>query len=181
VRLSRCEVRDHIIPQKRSLALVSILQSLAAAEIANALHLRDFRSPAIFEFFNTIGAKRTLARAARSEECQQATLQAWLETKETTNRGARFDELLRVVRVKLTAEQCRTLASIAAAARDDRGLDDLVAGRGRRSRREPPAVPIVGGDDVIKWGRRRLSRGSSRRRPIGLPHRGQSLGEPTHC
>lgn len=43
---------------------------------------------------------------------------------------ARFDELLRVVRVKLTAEQCRTLASIAAAARDDRGLDDLVAGEG---------------------------------------------------
>ena len=47
----------HQLPQKRSLALVSILQSLAAAEIANALHLRDFRSPAIFEFFNTIGHK----------------------------------------------------------------------------------------------------------------------------
>ena len=48
----------HQLPQKRSPALVSILQSLAAAEIANALHLRDFRSPAIFEFFNTIGAER---------------------------------------------------------------------------------------------------------------------------
>jgi hypothetical protein len=45
----------HELPQKRSLALVSILQRLAAAEIANALHLRDFRGPAIFEFFNTIG------------------------------------------------------------------------------------------------------------------------------
>jgi hypothetical protein len=45
------------LPQKRSLALVSILQSLAAAEIANALRLRDFLSPAIFEFFNTIGSK----------------------------------------------------------------------------------------------------------------------------
>jgi hypothetical protein len=55
VRLSRCEVRGpHRLPQKRSLALVSILQSLAAAEIANTLHLRDFRSPAIFEFCNTI-------------------------------------------------------------------------------------------------------------------------------
>src|SRR5664279_1606192 len=32
----------HQLPQKQSLALVSILQSLAAAEIANALHLRDF-------------------------------------------------------------------------------------------------------------------------------------------
>ena len=44
----------HQSPQKRSLALVSILQSLAATEIANALHLPDFRRPAIFEFFNTI-------------------------------------------------------------------------------------------------------------------------------
>jgi hypothetical protein len=36
-----------------------ILQSLAAVEIANTLHLQDFRSPAIFEFFNTIGTNRT--------------------------------------------------------------------------------------------------------------------------
>jgi hypothetical protein len=49
----------HELPQKRSLALVSIRQRLAAAEIANALHLRDFRSHAVFELFNTIGAKRT--------------------------------------------------------------------------------------------------------------------------
>jgi hypothetical protein len=48
------EKGPHQLPQKRSLVLVSILQSLAAAEIANALHLRDFRSPVIFEFFNTI-------------------------------------------------------------------------------------------------------------------------------
>ena len=50
----------HQLPQKRSLALVSILQSLAAAEIANALHMREFWIAAIFEFFNTIGAQRTL-------------------------------------------------------------------------------------------------------------------------
>ena len=48
------------------------------------------------------------------------------------------------------------VGTVAAAARDDRGLDDLVAGRGRRSRREPQAVPIAGGDDVIKWGKCRL-------------------------
>jgi hypothetical protein len=47
------------MPQKRWPALVSVLPSLAATEIANALHLRDFRSHAIFEFFNTIGTKRT--------------------------------------------------------------------------------------------------------------------------
>jgi hypothetical protein len=47
------------LPQKRSLALVSILQGVAAAEIINTLHLRDFRSRAIFEFFNTIGTKQT--------------------------------------------------------------------------------------------------------------------------
>jgi hypothetical protein len=56
----------HQLPQKRSLALASILQSLAPAEIANALHLRVFRSPAIFEFFNTIGAKRPLTSAPNS-------------------------------------------------------------------------------------------------------------------
>jgi hypothetical protein len=49
----------HQLSQKRSLALVPILQSLAAAEIANALHLRDFRSAVIFEFFNTIDPRRT--------------------------------------------------------------------------------------------------------------------------
>jgi hypothetical protein len=32
---------------------------LAAEEIARMHHLRDFRSPAIFEFFNTIGTNRT--------------------------------------------------------------------------------------------------------------------------
>ena len=46
--------RGTTIAAKRSLALASILQSFAPAEIANALHLRDFLSPAIFEFFNTI-------------------------------------------------------------------------------------------------------------------------------
>jgi hypothetical protein len=49
----------HELPQNRSLALVSILQRLAAAEIADTLHLRDFWSSAIFEFFNTIRAKRS--------------------------------------------------------------------------------------------------------------------------
>jgi len=46
------------------LALVSILQSLAAAEIANALHLREFWIAAIFEFFNTIGRKADIQPAS---------------------------------------------------------------------------------------------------------------------
>jgi hypothetical protein len=33
-------------------------KDLAAAEIANMHHMRDFRNPAIFEFFNTIRQKR---------------------------------------------------------------------------------------------------------------------------
>ena len=53
----------HQLPQKRSLALVSIIQSLAPAQIANALHLRDFRSSAIFEFFNTIRQKPSFISA----------------------------------------------------------------------------------------------------------------------
>jgi hypothetical protein len=61
VRLTRFDARGpHQSPQKRPPALVSILQSLAVAEFAHMQHLRDFRSPAIFEFFNTIGAKRSL-------------------------------------------------------------------------------------------------------------------------
>jgi hypothetical protein len=53
------------LPQKRSLALVSILQGVAAAEIINTLHLRDFRSRAIFEFFNTICHVRTFGKVRR--------------------------------------------------------------------------------------------------------------------
>jgi hypothetical protein len=37
-----------------------LLQGLAVAKIANMRHLRDFRSTAISEFFNTIDPKRTL-------------------------------------------------------------------------------------------------------------------------
>jgi hypothetical protein len=56
-------------------ALVSSLQNLAAAEIANAQHLRDFRSPAIFEFFNTIPLPTDIiSLAGVSEKCQYATL-----------------------------------------------------------------------------------------------------------
>ena len=62
MRLTRCDVRDHINYRKnRPLAFVLILQSLAAAEIANMRRLRDFRGPAIFEFFNTICQQRTHA------------------------------------------------------------------------------------------------------------------------
>jgi hypothetical protein len=35
------------------------------------LHLRDFRSHAVFEFFNTIGAKRTFADLPKSAKCQK--------------------------------------------------------------------------------------------------------------
>jgi hypothetical protein len=44
------------------------LQSLAAAEIADVLHLRDFRSTAIFEVFNTIRQKRSFDRLYRMHE-----------------------------------------------------------------------------------------------------------------
>jgi hypothetical protein len=62
VRRFRCEVRRHMNYRKNDRrALVWILQRLAAAEIANALHLRDFRSPAIFEFLTKTqsGVKQT--------------------------------------------------------------------------------------------------------------------------
>ena len=54
MRLTRHDVRDHINYRK---TIACALKSLV--RLANALHLRDFRSPAIFEFFNTIGTYRT--------------------------------------------------------------------------------------------------------------------------
>jgi hypothetical protein len=60
VRLSRCEVRDHINYRKNDRWRSYRFYRAAAAEIAQALHLRDFRSPAIFEFFNTIRHKRPI-------------------------------------------------------------------------------------------------------------------------
>jgi hypothetical protein len=52
VRLSRSKVGDHInYRKKRSLALASILQSLAAVEISDTLHLRDFQGRSIFRVF----------------------------------------------------------------------------------------------------------------------------------
>jgi hypothetical protein len=54
----RCE-GPHQLTQKRPPTLVSVLQSLAAAEIANIRLSRDFVGLAIFDFFNNIGAKRT--------------------------------------------------------------------------------------------------------------------------
>src|SRR6266403_889583 len=69
MHLSRCDVRGpHQLLQKRSLTLVSILQRLAATEIASALHLRDFRRPVIFEFFNTIRQQRSFAFEAEGGE-----------------------------------------------------------------------------------------------------------------
>ena len=60
MRLSRCEVRDHINYRKNDRWRSYRFYRAAAAEIAKALHLRDFRSPAIFEFFNTIRHKRPI-------------------------------------------------------------------------------------------------------------------------
>ena len=63
MRLIRSDARDQIIHRKKCpLVLVSIFSSLAVAEFAHMRHLREFRSPAIFEFFNTIGAKPTFHR-----------------------------------------------------------------------------------------------------------------------
>lgn len=45
-----------------TVTLVSVLQNLAAAEIASIRHSRDFRRLSIFDFFNSIGAKRPFIR-----------------------------------------------------------------------------------------------------------------------
>ena len=77
MRFYRCDLRGpHELPQRRSLALVSILPCLAPAEIANALHSRDFRSSAIFEFFNTIRQKMTY----RGIGCPRAPVQLFRES-----------------------------------------------------------------------------------------------------
>src|SRR5258705_13815291 len=77
----------HQLPQRRSLALVSILQSLAAAEIANALHLRDFRSPAIFEF-STQSARSGRSEHARGESLHdQSGLKSFARYRATRRAG----------------------------------------------------------------------------------------------
>jgi hypothetical protein len=61
VRLARRDVRDHISNTAKSTADARIDSTdLAAAGIANMHHLRDFRSPAIFEFFNTIRQEQSV-------------------------------------------------------------------------------------------------------------------------
>jgi hypothetical protein len=55
VRLTRFDARDHVNhPKDAPLAPVSILQSFAAGEFGYMRHMGDFRSPTMFEFFNTI-------------------------------------------------------------------------------------------------------------------------------
>jgi hypothetical protein len=52
VRLSRRELRDHINCRKNDRwPSYRFYRALQADEIADAQHLQDFRSPAIFEFF----------------------------------------------------------------------------------------------------------------------------------
>ena len=91
MRLSRCEVGDHINYRKNDRwASYPFYRTLAAAEIANAPHLRDFWSPASFEFFTTI--------------CQgQTSLGRWYDHKMlavcglTLDEGLRYDATLRVL------------------------------------------------------------------------------------
>jgi hypothetical protein len=66
VRRSRCEVRGNINSRKPSLALVSILQSLQRLKSPMQYICEIFRSPEIFEFFNTIRQYRT-SLAAQSD------------------------------------------------------------------------------------------------------------------
>ena len=59
MRLSRCEVRDHINYRKTIAgARIDPTEPCSGCN-RSALHLRGFRRPATFEFFNTIGTFRT--------------------------------------------------------------------------------------------------------------------------
>src|ERR1700736_5047562 len=51
----------HRFTQKQPPTFVSALRSVAAVETAKNQLWRDFRCGSIFDFFNTIGAKRTFA------------------------------------------------------------------------------------------------------------------------
>jgi hypothetical protein len=51
----------HRLTQKRPPKLASSQQSLAAADITNIRHSRDFRCRSVFDFFNTIRQQRTLS------------------------------------------------------------------------------------------------------------------------
>ena len=59
MRLAHRYVWDRIKYSKPTAEARIDSTDLAAAGIANMHHLRDFRSPAISEFFNTIGQNRS--------------------------------------------------------------------------------------------------------------------------
>jgi hypothetical protein len=81
VRLSRCEMRDHI---NYSIAAKTIggaridQQGIAAAEIAKARHLRDFHSPAILSFSKQSpeAASRASAQQAELDEATRAQIES---------------------------------------------------------------------------------------------------------
>jgi hypothetical protein len=64
----------HQFTQTQPRTVLLVLKSRAAAERPNNRPSRDFRSRSIFDFFNSIGAKRPLAKAAKSAEVPEWTL-----------------------------------------------------------------------------------------------------------
>jgi hypothetical protein len=68
----RCE-GPRRFTQKRSSTFVTVLQRLSAAETAKDRPSRDFRSLSNFDFFNSIGAKRTFVERSTSEKWHKQT------------------------------------------------------------------------------------------------------------
>ena len=72
MRLSSCEVRDHINSRKNDhWSSHRVLQSLAAAEIANALHLRDFGAP-------RFSSSQSRQESANENSCTAANEDRWM-------------------------------------------------------------------------------------------------------
>jgi hypothetical protein len=74
----------HCFTQKRPPTVVLARRSVAAVETAKNQLSRDFRCASIFDFFNSIGAKRAFAKTAKS-----AKLPGWTSLRATTRSGPR--------------------------------------------------------------------------------------------
>jgi len=101
MRFARRDVRGHIGSHKNDHEpFLSELQSLAASEASKNQLPRDFRRCSIFDFCNSIGAKRTFVETLIPARCQEETLaaQASILDLSSCQRGCRAADGNRTVR-----------------------------------------------------------------------------------
>src|SRR5439155_19044694 len=114
----------HWFTQKRPRTFLSELQSLAASEASKNQPPRDFRRCSIFDFCNSIGAKRTFVETLIPARCQEGTLaaQASILDLSSCRRGCRAADGNRTVRDERDAGGVEGVARNGGAPNDGRSV-----------------------------------------------------------